>query len=138
MPQEIHEEVESRMDTKAAPLDSLTAPAVPGSSQQTMATRADVVASMKDVRELNLIFAKAVDLAVAHLMQRAPNIKQRLWPYAPLPPQLQEKVDAWLTANRSDGADVYHGVFPLGMVSTWIERAERAEKKVAATRAATE
>lgn len=62
----------------------------------------------------------------------AAPLHQPLWPYAPLPPQLQEKVEAWLKANRSDGSDVYHGVFPLGMVTTWIDRAERAEKKFAA------
>lgn len=54
-----------------------------------------------------------------------------MWPYAPLPPQLQEKVDAWLKSNRGEAKNFYHGVFPLGMVTNWIERAERAEKKAA-------
>ena len=57
-----------------------------------------------------------------------PPADKPLWPYAPLPPQLQEKVDAWISANRGDSKSFYHGVFPLCAVTTWIERAERAEK----------
>ena len=74
------------------------------------------------------ILDQCADRLAALLVGEEPPADQPLWPYAPLPPQLQAKVEAWLVGNRGSGVDFYHGVFPLGMVTNWINRAERAEK----------
>jgi hypothetical protein len=44
-----------------------------------------------------------------------------------LPPRLDGAVKNWLESNQREAVQVRHGVFPLGMVQRWIERAEAAE-----------
>lgn len=41
-------------------------------------------------------------------------------------------VEEWLATNRTTGADVMWGRFPLGMVQRWMERAKEAEAKLTA------
>lgn len=45
-----------------------------------------------------------------------------------MPPQLTEKIQNWLDANKKQPCEVRYGSFPLGMVQGWIERAEKAER----------
>lgn len=52
-----------------------------------------------------------------------------MWPYAPLPPQIQEAVDQWCRSNKGGPSEFYHGVLPLGMVTMWMDRAKRAEEQ---------
>lgn len=47
-----------------------------------------------------------------------------------LPPRLDGTVRYWLEANQREAVDVKHGVFPLGMVQRWVERAEAAEAEI--------
>ena len=51
-----------------------------------------------------------------------------------MPDYLWEHVTVWLTANQVKASDVRHGVFPLGMVQRWIERALAAEELLRAVR----
>jgi hypothetical protein len=51
-------------------------------------------------------------------------------PIAMLPDQLDKHCDQWLSSNRQERGQVLHGLFPLGMVQRWIERAEQAEAKL--------
>lgn len=45
----------------------------------------------------------------------------------------QEHIDDWVRINQQDRSKVYHGVFPLGMVGGWIDRALRAEAQLKQT-----
>lgn len=47
----------------------------------------------------------------------------------------QQHIDHWLKINNQSGARLNHGVFPLGMVGGWIERATKAESELARLRA---
>lgn len=51
-------------------------------------------------------------------------------PVVVLPEKLDNYCSAWLTANQKLRTEVMHGIFPLGMVLRWIERAEEAEAKL--------
>ena len=44
-----------------------------------------------------------------------------------LPRYFADHVQHWLAVNEKRRWDVRHGLFPLGMVQRWIERAEAAE-----------
>lgn len=52
----------------------------------------------------------------------------------PLTKDVQDYVDDWLSSNEKWPHQVYHAVFPIGMVMRWIERAEAAEASVSAVR----
>lgn len=47
-----------------------------------------------------------------------------------MPTQLQQRIKDWLEVNNITKERVRYGYFPLGMVNTWIERAELAELKL--------
>ena len=47
-----------------------------------------------------------------------------------LPRYFADRVQHWLAVNERRRWDVRHGLFPLGMVQRWIERAEAAEARV--------
>lgn len=57
-------------------------------------------------------------------------------PVVDLPEQFKTLVAHWLAVNEQDAARLMHGVFPLGMVLNWIERAEQAEAEVKRLKAA--
>lgn len=51
-------------------------------------------------------------------------------PVVMLPSMLDKHCDQWLASNQKVRGEVLHGLFPLGMVLCWIERAEEAEAKL--------
>lgn len=42
--------------------------------------------------------------------------------------EMMGHVDEWLAVNEKKPTDVYWGLFPIGMVGRWIERAKGVEK----------
>lgn len=57
---------------------------------------------------------------------------------ANLPPQFVTHVERWLASNEKQSWEVKWGLFPLGMVGRWIERAEEAEAELTRLREALE
>lgn len=53
-----------------------------------------------------------------------------------LPSRLSKDVVTWLAANHKGGRDVRWGAYPHGMVLRWVERAEKAETRIAELEAA--
>lgn len=49
-------------------------------------------------------------------------------PVGMLPDKLDQYVDQWLASNKQQRGQVMHGLFPIGMVQRWIERAEATEE----------
>ncbi len=47
-----------------------------------------------------------------------------------IPIELAERIAEWLVGNAKTEGEVMHGLFPLGMVRRWIERALVAEHNV--------
>lgn len=53
-------------------------------------------------------------------------------PVGMLPDQLDAHVDQWIASNHQQRGEVLHGLFPIGMVQRWIERATKAENHLEA------
>ncbi len=55
-------------------------------------------------------------------------------PVTEIPESLAQHVGQWLSSNEKECSQVLHGIFPLGMVQRWIERALEAEAKLKQTK----
>jgi predicted nucleic acid-binding Zn-ribbon protein len=90
-------------------------------------TREDVTTNQRIIAEE---VQKRMDAEMARDAARAEVERLK----APLPTELLTAVEAWLSTNRLSPERVRHGLFPLGMVKRWVERAETAESRLAAIR----
>jgi hypothetical protein len=67
-------------------------------------------------------------------MRRVAAICDEVLAQRDVPAHLAERSAVWLVSNKKQPDEVRWGVFPLGMVERWIERAEGAEGLAVAQR----
>jgi hypothetical protein len=91
----------------------------------------------EEVREMREYAQSWVDrpVGVGTMTDRnALNVVRLSEPWLDIPEPLVERSAVWLASNKKRSDEVRWGVFPLGMVARWIERAEGAEGLVLAQR----
>ena len=71
-----------------------------------------------------------MDMRAASLEADLKQARDRIEVLEDIPKHLRVRSQQWLQSNAKLWTEVRHGAFPLGMVQSWIERAEESEARI--------